>query len=886
MRGRISLLLLLLPSAAMGQSIVPPPRPVSPVVEQLHDDAFLTDAERNALHRHHGTWEQEDLQTARQRAEAALQIGHWDDPVFEDPNLPRVLVARAAWRRGERRRAFELLIGETDQEARSLAGRIAFELGEVEQSNALLKEVMQQGGRSSAVEMARIRAVRQYALSSGRTGEAYQSILDALAALRDEQDPLYWDAMLEEADVLSEKHRYNDAAAAAWEALELNPRLALVWYQLGQLAVRMFDFEGADAAARTLRRLLEDHPLAALIEAESALVRRDVEAASEILEPVLDRYPQHPEALALAIAAAELANQKQLSAHLESRLRASGPGDPRPFTTIGRLLSLHRQFEQSDHWLEMALALQPQWAAAHIEQGLMRWQAGQDSRAMASMARAVELDPFNLRAANSLALLQSLEQYEVLETPHFIIRWSPGIDEALVRDMPEQLEAMHDLLEERLGWSPAERTTVELYPDHESFAVRVVGMPDIHTVAACTGPVIAMEVPRAALGSRHLGGYDWVNVLQHEYAHTLTLDRTNYRLPLWLTEGLAVSMEIAPRSWETRQLLASEWAEGTLLDPDELDWGFVRPRRPQDRSLAYAQSWLMVEYLLAEWGQQGLDQLLDAYRDGVQESNAFPAALGVSRSRFHLDFLEWAGTRFNEWGLLSTPTNAQLAQELFESDARGDHRHRRRQGEAMQRGMAQLLERIGLPADDSSHMVVWPLPTQLDLGTLDVETIELLLESHASHPDLLYESIRHWISEGGPMDEELLERVVRYVDMRPDDPAGHRVLADVRTESDPAGAVEHLRMLAMRSTDDTQPWLDLAKVQRSLGDYEGALDSGKRALRLDPYDPQLRERVAALALEAKSLDYARHQIEALLLLEPGQPLHERRLQAIDAMLEE
>ena len=121
------------------------------------------------------------------------------------------------------------------------------------------------------------------------------------------------------------------------------------------------------------------------------------------------------------------------------------------------------------------------------------------------------------------------------------------------------------------------------------------------------------------------------------------------------------------------------------------------------------------------------------------------------------------------------------------------------------------------------------------------------------------------------MDEQLLERTVRYVDMRPDDPAGHQLLANFLGKSAPAEAVKHMRMLAARSTDDAQPWLDLAKLQRSLGDYEGALDSGKRALRLDPYDPKLRERVAALALEAKSLDYARHQIEALLLLEPDQP---------------
>jgi tetratricopeptide (TPR) repeat protein len=886
MIARCGLLLLLLPATAGAQSIVPPARPLSRVVEQLHQDAFLTDAERRALHRHHGTWELEDLLTSRQRAEAALQIGHWDAQVFEEPDLPPVLAARAAWRRGERRKAFDLLAEQTDQESRSLAGRVAFELGEIDQSNALLMEVMQGASTSIAEEIARIRAARQYALTSGRTGEAYQSILDALAAIRDEQDALCWEALLEEVDVLAEKHRYNAAADAAWEALELNPRLSMVWYQLGQLAVRMFDFEGAASAAQSLRRLVVDHPLAAIIDAEVAIVRRDVESAQALLAPVLVRYPQHPEALALAIVAAELSNQEQLSKHLEDRVRSSAPGDPRPFTTVGRLLALHRQFEQADTWLQMAMALQPRWAAAYVEQGLMRWQAGDDSLAMASMIRAVELDPFNVRAANSLSLLQALGQYESLETPHFIIRWAPGVDEALVRDMPEQLEAMHDELHDRLEWSPEGRTTVELYPDHESFAVRVVGMPDIHTVAACTGPVIAMEVPRTAVGTRHLGLYDWVNVLQHEYTHTLTLDRTNYRLPLWLTEGLAVSMEVAPRSWETRQLLAMEWAAGTLLDPDELNWGFVRPQRPQDRSLAYAQSWLMVDYLLSQWGKEGLGRLLDVYRDGVQESNAFPAALGISRDRFHLDFLAWAGEQFQAWGLLAVPSIAELATELFTSDARNASRLHRRQREAMQRGMSQLLEQIGHPADDARPMGAWKLPSPLDLSELKAEAIESMLATYASHPDLLYESIRHWLDQGHPVDDVLLDRVVRYVRLRPMDPAGHRLLADIRLESSPADAVEHLRMLAQRATDDPSPWVSLAQVQRSLGDHAGALDSARRALRIDPYDPQLRERVAAFAVEAQALECARHQVEALLLLEPGQPLHERRLQAIDAMLDE
>ena len=861
-------------------SVVPPPRPVSPVVEQLLADDILTEAERGRLLRQHGLWDTEDLLTTEHRAEAALQLCRFDDPVFDDPALPAVLRARAAWGRGDRDAAHALLENASGIEAMSMLGRLGWERGD-DASTAMLGQAMQSPSKTATDEVERIRAARQHAMATGRTGDAYQPILDALAEVRDARDPLCWSALIEESDLLLEKQRYTEGVAAAWEALELNPRLAIVWYRLGLLSARTFDFDGARAAADVLRDLDAQHHLANLVEAESALVQRDVATANANLAPVLERFPDHPHALALSLVAAELSDDTAEVQRASDRIIATGPGDPRPLTTAGRLLSLHRQFDRAEHWLDEARRAQPRWAPAHVEQGLMQWQAGDDDGALATMRTAVELDPFNHRAANSLSLLEELRTYDSLETPHFILRWAPGVDEALARDMPARMEAVHDDVVARLGWTPSRKTTIELYPDHQHFAVRIIGLPDIHTVAACTGPVIAMEAPRKTLGDRHMGLYNWESVLQHEYTHTVTLDRTGYRIPLWCTEGLAMYMEPAPRDWNIRRLLAAEWHAGTMLEPDELDWGFVRPRREQDRNLAYAQSWLMIEFLYERWGMEGVQRLLDAYRDGVQESNAFPAALGLTRDRFHEDFLAWTGDQLAAWGLRPEPSLESL---LTRGDAEvtEDPDEQRR---LVWQGLQQTVDDMTRPAGDDETPVQWTSPPQQERIPLTERSVERLLELHPEHPDLLRQSILYRTNASETMDESTLQQLETYVQVRPTDPLGHRLLADHWSIADPSRAVEHLETLAVAADDDPALWMELAKLQRRLGRSEAALLAALQAVTIEPYEPVHRERVAALAIEAGALEAARHQIEALLLLEPDQPTHERRLQAVDAMLE-
>ena len=68
-----------------------------------------------------------------------------------------------------------------------------------------------------------------------------------------------------------------------------------------------------------------------------------------------------------------------------------------------------------------------------------------------------------------------------------------------------------------------------------------------------------MEVPREGRKSEHLGLFLWPRVLQHEYTHTITLAQTGNRIPHWLTEAAAVSMEQAPRDYDDCMTLAESW---------------------------------------------------------------------------------------------------------------------------------------------------------------------------------------------------------------------------------------------------------------------------------------------------------------------------------------
>jgi tetratricopeptide (TPR) repeat protein len=556
----------------------------------------------------------------------------------------------------------------------------------------------------------------------------------------------------------------------------------------------------------------------------------------------------------MALSYDEQALEQALAAYEEL-----SPGSAKAYAVVGRHLSLNRQYEASAVILEEAIRRQPAWPEPRIELGLMELQSGREDKALQALQEVVELDPFNDRAANSLFLLEEMAGYAEIETEHFVIRYRPGVDRVLAEMMPERLEAIHEIVSTRFDFEPDRKTVIEVMPDHRRFAVRITGMPWIHTVAACTGPVIALEVPREGKRTEHLGLFDWPRVLQHEYTHTITLAQTRNRIPHWLTEAAAVSMELAPREYDRCVLLAEAYMGGTLFDLDEIKWAFVRPKRPSDRSQAYAQGHWMVEYLNERFGESALIRLLDQYFQGQREEDAIPAALGISREQFFRDFKVWAGKQVKAWGLDPEPSLEDLLDEVRLSDPEMSvvmEASRQARLDAIAQALTGQIGRATTRPERWLRGADWPELVRPPVEITSERLVEWLAR-HPDHPDLLELDIRERLALGEDDVNEIVARLEHYAKARPVDPFPHKKLAEIWLASeDPSRAIEHLEALDALEEKSPVYAQKLARLYRTAGQLDKAQISSTRALHIDPYHAYNRELAAAIAIEAGDLPAA------------------------------
>lgn len=239
------------------------------------------------------------------------------------------------------------------------------------------------------------------------------------------------------------------------------------------------------------------------------------------------------------------------------------------------------------------------------------------------------------------------------ESEHFTFSTYPWADDVNGQIM-QLMEEARTTVVEKLGRAPEQKAQVMILPTIGSGpAMRDYVAAYYDRTAPDRGlDRIFVYVPN----SFAYGGYNeqtgWGTglrqLLTHEYTH-LVNDRSFtplYRLPKWITEGLAEYISESSRASEVRAAVERD-AIIPLIDPAP-----ARPTNPQDLQhwdllthdvgLAYAEGYSLVAYITETYdGLDGFWKLAQAYDKRQDLDRALQDAFSVSYSQFDHDWREW-----------------------------------------------------------------------------------------------------------------------------------------------------------------------------------------------------------------------------------------------------
>ena len=234
---------------------------------------------------------------------------------------------------------------------------------------------------------------------------------------------------------LFEARRYAETLAALEQALALQPELAAP----GTLPLFM------GRAARELGRL----------DAAAGHFQRAAELDPGNVEPILD------------LATLRRGQQRDREADaLLARARALRPGDPALLHTVAEALRTQGRLEEAIAGYRAALELDPEYAPSHAALGIALYQTQRYAAGVATMARALALDPA-LPVAGSLHLFMGRAWQELGDPAAAVQQY----EQALRLD-PRNSEALDHLAMARFGQRRYEealalyRTLAEIDPDN------------------------------------------------------------------------------------------------------------------------------------------------------------------------------------------------------------------------------------------------------------------------------------------------------------------------------------------------------------------------------------------------------------------------------------
>lgn len=618
-----------------------------------------------------------------------------------------------------------------------------------------------------------------------------------------------------------EHYQPGDAAKLFEEALELDPNHARAYLGLARVAGLAYDKKALDLAEEALQRdskLYEARELLAYLALED---NNEKEAAVQA-QKALDVSDEALDGLAV-LASIDWLNGKTQSEWMDRILKIN-PVYGEAYATGAHFFTINRRYEQAVEYERKALSLSPYLWSVRSDLGLNLMRLGHTEEARKQLVDCYDAHWRDAQTKNALTLLDSLGQYQTFQSNTTELMLNKK-EAALLRPYIEpEFEKAVATYERKYKMKLPGKVRLEVYPNHDDFVVRTLGLPGQGGLLGVTfGMVVAMDSPSA----RPPGDFNWASTMWHELSHVYILTATNHLVPRWFTEGLAVHEEGAANpDWGDRLTpeIVSALKNKKLLPVTALDRGFVRPEYPTQVLVSYYEAGKICDYITQKWGNDAVLGIVHSYAARKTTPEAIQDNLHESADAFDHGFQTWLDQQtgetvrhFDEWkeAITANGKGESTDEQIKQATAMRDDYPTYVGPNSAYEWLAAVYKKQG-----DKPNALKQLEQYRDLGGTSVDSLKSLarLEQEA----------------GKANQAEVTLAKLNFI--YPEDEEVHRMLGNLLlTGGDARLAVrEFSAVLSLRPTDTAESHYDLAKALQAAHRDTEAKDEVVQALEAAP----------------------------------------------------
>ncbi len=619
-----------------------------------------------------------------------------------------------------------------------------------------------------------------------------------------------------------------DAAKLFTEALAADEKYAPAYLGIARAAAQGFDRRAPEAAEQALQhdpKLYQAHELRAYLALEDSEPKKAEDEAQKALAISNEAL----EGMAV-LASMDWLNFKTNSEWM-ARVLKINPAYGEAYAEGAHFFEINRRYEEAIQYYRKALDLNPSLWEARSQLGVNLMRQGEDAEARQQLERCYAAHFRNAETVNSLRLLDSFGNYETFKTANTELRLSKK-EAALLRPYIEpEMQRAIATYEKKYKMKLPGPVHLEVYPNHDDFIVRTLGLPRQEGLLGVTfGLNVSMDSPTA----RPPGEFSWASTMWHEFSHVFVLTATHHLVPRWFTEGLAVHEEgAASKDWGDRLTpdIVAAIDKKLLLPVLELDKGFVRPKFPMQMMVSYYEAGKICDFIDQKWGDDALLGMIHSYADRKTTEEAIEANLHESPSALDKEFMAWLGSQtgetvkhFADWKKGMKSMSESLEAGKFDdvireaSAVRDEYPDYTGVGSAYE-ALAAAYKQKGNPA-----AAVAELEKYLEHGGTSVSSLKKLAE---------------WQQQAGNA-KQARSVLAKLNYIYPEDEETHRRLGTLLLEAgDAEGAVrEDKAVLALKPVDAAESHYELAKALKAARRVDEAKDQVVMALEAAPgYKP-------------------------------------------------